>query len=480
MRDQEEKKAEDFGRFKGSGQYGVPRPGGQIFKSNENPEVYISNWNNFLLSAASGAIDFATGSFVRSFNNLANQADVTSHVLDSDEIKSLQEDRPGLEFPLGVRESTAKYITENYDAKRFRQQILDRRQPGFIPAALQFTGTMLGAAVSDPIGIYAATSVGSAVRATVGLGRGPTLASRSELLKKRAIVGAAEGAAFGAVESGAQQIERITSGDSFDAFDMALTIGEFMSVGAVLHPIGGFIRDTFSKERRLLSNRAPVGQEASDNASQTAANMMMAGKDPNPSIAIREGYLKQAAKLHEDMKREGVTPEKMIEALDDARFNIERAQQVNQEKIASITNELKQPEVSTARKKELEDLLEFESKNAIDLDQRMKSQEVLRDMVDTTEAKLSDEAISDFVKKMDDTSSDFANGNYRQTIQEPVDQIRDARTLLNDTFDPDARQSLERIPRNADEQLQFEQIRSKQERLDKLNKAIEDTILCMV
>lgn len=172
--------------------------------------------------------------------------------------------RPGLKFPNGVREETAKIVAQRKDDENARKFILSRAPDTFLSHASQF-GASFVASLLDPINI--AASFVPAIPAA----RYATMIERMGIGSARVLKGVYEGIAGAAlVEPLVLASARLDQADynGLDSF-LNLTFGGLLGGG--LHYVGGKVAD-------IVRGQHPVVREQ---ALRTSIGHMAEGKSPD-------------------------------------------------------------------------------------------------------------------------------------------------------------------------------------------------------
>lgn len=296
---------------------GVPTTTPTIPKTEEFKESFLQ-----------GAEQGIPANLYKGLSILEDQYLVNSPVANQDQLDGFKQDRPGLEFPENSTIQTALDMTNDYDTDRTRDQILSYSPSTIGGSIAGFSGAMAGAILTDPISVGFAEGAGAvnasrlAIPELLGLGS-PTFNTAGEVVRAsggvsaayRVLQGATEGAAFGVAQEASNSINDISSGDSLDPIDAMKNIGINAFLGGVIHPIGGFVGDRF---KPVVDNVKGFDDDLARDATQSSANMMANGMDPDPSFSLRNGFNNASRQFKDMLDDNKITPDEMFSELDAA------------------------------------------------------------------------------------------------------------------------------------------------------------------
>lgn len=460
---------------------GMPMPG--AVPENRDPEfiddqVYVSNSTTFFTNSQEAASQSSVENLLEAARNTINQADDSTPVLNKEEVEALKKGRTGITFPTGVRQRTADAIIDDFDAKQAREQILAHSQPTVLGKISGFAGNLVGTTLSDPLALIGGGLAGKLSKYIetapwfVGAERAAIKNALSTRIGERIIKGAVEGFGFGAIQETAANIKAATDGDTLDAVQSAEQIADVMFLGGVLHPIGGLIADRFKEYGEIFDNSPTITDAGSDDAAQTALQMMNQGKDPDTQLALQNGIISKVKDLHDNLTNQGLNVPDALESLSDAKQTLENNQQTNNEAIANLVNKERTPEENN----QLENL----RRERTQLMQQDKAIDIYQNLLNNPSTELPKNAIDDFARKMNDTRSDFANGAGQNNLDVVGEPVENPRTLLQDRFDEETKKALtDENPLSSTERNELEKINNKNERQRRLREAIDATINCL-
>jgi hypothetical protein len=300
------------------------------FQDVPSAEASASLGTTFKQSIISGGMDTLFAKGAENAVHLYDQYLSGTPQVGQDEVDQIKKDRPGINFPDNPTKSVVDDITQDYDEKQIRDQILSYSPSGVMGGATQFLGGAIGALITDPVslatagagGIEAAASMGESELSKLAIGDMLGINSpKWQSAVQRAVMGSAEGAAFGVAQEAGNSIDAIANGDSLDGMQALQNIGLNMFLGTVLHPIGGFVADRF---KGVADNVKPFDADSSRDATQSAANMMGNGMDPDPSLSLRDGFNKASSDFKTKLAENNIKPEEMYEELNKAQENLDK------------------------------------------------------------------------------------------------------------------------------------------------------------
>lgn len=361
----------------------MPSPGPKIGEDHQD-NVYISDWTAALGRFKAPAVDSTVASMWKSWRIKVNQEDTTSPVATQDQIDEAKKAVGNFDVPDGARETTLQYLKKDQLSKAVNESLLSVAKPGFLSAAAQAAGSLLGTFITDPAATVAAAGVGAAISAIAGpeilLGAAAVEASEiipilvqetgsltNALLRFAGFKSLQVGSEFAAFQE-SQEIGKKTLQTSldqdYDAFQGLINIAESGVFGGVAGPVGALAfkgfnpefrklfsnalhgtseesvsskinqslkdsgvsrksRESFSDRYKAELNTKAFGGRQDEDAAQTVLNQMANGKDPDPSMPYRQGIALSAKAFKDRMAADGIDLDDASNALLAARREIE-------------------------------------------------------------------------------------------------------------------------------------------------------------
>lgn len=376
-------------------------------QNDPNQDIYITNWNTFKQSFKDAGAQGLPAQIYKSARNFSDQYIFNSDILTQDEVKGMQKNRPGVVFPKGVNRNLANDIANDYDSKKVRDELLAHSKPTFGGKASSFLGSAIGSIVTDPISTGIAAGAGIATKDVYAIPE--MLGLERQWIKialGRAAQGAVEGGAFGLSQAAGQSLEKISSGDTLDGVAALQNIGDSAFLGGLLHPIGGKFAD-------LLKGNKAFEERAAEDATQSAAQMMANGKDPDPSLSLRNGFNLASKRLKRKIEKRGIDPLEVNEQL------IRRGNEIDEQ----LRTETDPGKIQS-------------------LQQERRSVDVHKALLDNAEEEIPKTVFDEYVNKNMISSSDFANGLGQSELDVAGPDVKSGEDLLNDRFPEEERQRL--------------------------------------
>ena len=361
----------------------MPSPGPKIGEDHQN-NAYISDWSEALQAIKDSGVDSTVADMWKSWRIKVNQEDKSSPVATQDQIDEAMKDVGKFDIPDGARLTTLSYLKKDQLSKELTKSLLRSSKPGFLSAAAQVSGHLIGSVVTDPVAAVSAAAVGLAVGAIAApeflLGAAAVEAAEvipllvketgsltNALLRFTGFKGLQVGSEFASFQI-SQELGKKTLQTSldkeYDGLQGLINVVQQGVFGAVLGPAAslafkgfhpkfrklfsdalhstsedsvseavdkslkekGFsrkFRETFSDRYKSELNEKGFGNRQSEDAAQTVLNQMSSGKDPDPSMPYRHGIAISAKAFKERMAADGVNINDVSDALLETKKAIE-------------------------------------------------------------------------------------------------------------------------------------------------------------
>ena len=302
---------------------------------------------------------------------------------------------------------------------------------------------------------------------------GESIAQSSLTIGKRVGIGATEGAAFGGIQDTVDDIKNIQNGESLDPIKNIYNIAQSAFFGGLMAPVHAFVSDKFKPHKEILKENKLFDKDGSDDVSTSAAQNMEQGQDPNVEVPMKNAAERTINELHRKLKEKNISPEEMLDSLDDAKKNIDLELEGNKNQINDL-EEMK--EHSEEQKDKLKSLLEAKDR----LVSASKAEEVNRFMVNNPDFNVTHNELNQFSNQLDNPKMDFAQGRRHENLFDDEGDLNNQQLNLNERYTDEHKAQLEESSKLTKQQEKtLKDIKGSNEKLSRLQNAIKSTILCL-
>lgn len=331
-----------------------PGVGPKNFPSLTDADVHLSNTTEFFNSFDNAFVHGPVSNLYNFFIKEKRKYIDPSPIATTDQISAFKEEAPGVNIPKGTKLNVAQFLTEDQKQQNVRDAVSSLAQPGITGTLSKATGSLLGTVAAPGNAITATVApelVGvKSVAFGAAFGAEAQAAVEASPVLKNAIEGIAVGAGISVPAQAIQQLKNSAFNQNWSTWSALKNIGASMAVGGTIGAAFGsllqFLPDEAAKAAKAaevktapretsplqdaepgtvgdkINKFVPFGDEASQQAVQTAIAQTFEGRDVNVDLILKNALKSNYNNFLNNMGQ-GEVPEALT-LLEKSRGTIQR------------------------------------------------------------------------------------------------------------------------------------------------------------
>jgi hypothetical protein len=448
-------------------------PGPQIFPSQDDQDVYVSNntsfMNNFKHSAKT---ETPTANIYNTVVSEKRKYITPGPSLTKEEIAGIEKEHPGLNLPDDANKNFADLLVDNWKEKKNFERIAAAAQPTWGGWLSSEAGALLGN-LADPIGLAAAVFAPE----LAGIRRIETATSLADASLIRAQRGIAAGVGISIAQETGLKAADSAMDQNYDGIQGAINITTNGFLGGVLEPLGGLVTDKLfdGHLRYIKKGFQPVSSEDADQILETGANQVVNGKDVNVNVPLKQAMANQAKKIFDEIGGSKEDLNKLSEEVDNNHQRVLSDLAQNEEQLKIKGEEIQQKGETTERAKDFSDLMK---KNG-ELSDQDRSHQIVKSYLDGEQKDISTSDFDEYVSQMQGNEGAFSHGGKTEPF-EVEGETENISSLVDEKYPEDYQKSLRtKVPLDEEDRISLDEIEKDRGRVGKFRRLVRVATTCL-
>ncbi len=429
----------------------MPLPEGvgpKNFPSLTDADVHLGNTTEFFNSFDNAFVNGPVSNLYNFFIKEKRQYVDDAPPATDDQISAFKEEAPGVNIPKGTKLNVAQFLTEDQKQQNTRDAVSSLAEPGITGTLSKVTGSLLGTVAAPGNAITATVApelVGvKSVAFDAAFGEEGQAAVDASPVLKNAIEGIAVGAGISAPAQVIQQFKNSAFNQNWSTWNALKNIGASMAVGGTIGAAFGsllhFLPEDAATTREAsplqdakpgsvgdkINKFAPFGDEASQQAAQTAIVQNFEGRDVNVDLILKNA-LKENYNTFLNTMQDGQIPE-ALDLLKQSRDVIQRNIDKNRQEVDSPQTQ--------------EKIINLNGEHTA-LQQQLDTHDAFTKMLMEGVPPIQESDVKEYIDGNDPVKGAFQNSGVIEPEPDLGEPIQNEQNLLGDIFPKDYQKQLE-------------------------------------